>query len=159
MADTGKAKGGGSLLGLLVPVVILTLVAGGGGFSVGKIIVARAKASVAPVADPAKGTAAPAEATVAIKELNPIVTNLASPEGSWMRLQAAIVYDKADAPQIEIVAAHISDDTLSFIKTLTMAQIQGASGLQHLREDLSERAAVRSDGHVKEMMIEMMVIQ
>jgi flagellar FliL protein len=96
---------------------------------------------------------------VAVRELPPIVTNLAAPEGAWMRLQTAIVYDKIDAPQMDLVAAKIGEDTLAFVKTLTMAQLQGATGLQHLREDLNERAAVRSDGHVKEMMIEMMVIQ
>ena len=158
MADKDTKKKGGSALGLIAPVLVLTLVAGGGGFMVGKLIVAKAKASVAAEAKPAE-TGPPGTASVAIKELPPIVANLSAPEGSWVRLQTAIVYDKADGPQIEVLASRISDDTLAFIRTLSVAQLQGASGLQHLREDLSERAAVRSDGHVKEMMIEMMVIQ
>ena len=94
-----------------------------------------------------------------MKELAPIVTNLAAPEGAVVRLQTAIVYDKSDAQQIDIVAAKIGDDILAFVKTLTVAQLQGASGLQHLREDLNERAAVRSDGRVHELMIEMLVVQ
>ena len=69
------------------------------------------------------------------------------------------MYEKADAPQIEVLSAKIADDMLAYLRTLTLTQLQGASGLQHLREDLSERAAVRSEGHVKEVMIEMMVIQ
>ena len=95
----------------------------------------------------------------AVRELDPIVTNLAAPDGSWIRLQTAIVYDKADVPQIDVLAAKIGDDILAFVKTLTVAQLQGASGLQQLREDLNERASVRSEGHVRELMIEMMVIQ
>ena len=58
-----------------------------------------------------------------------------------------------------MLSAKISDDTLGYLRTLSLAQLQGANGLQHLREDLSERAAVRSEGHVSEVMIEMMVIQ
>ena len=58
-----------------------------------------------------------------------------------------------------MTAARISDDLLAFVKTLTMAQLQGASGLQHLREDLTERALVRSDGRVREVMIETLVVQ
>ncbi len=161
MADTPPKAKGGSALGVIVPVLVLTLIAGGGGFVVGKQIIARAKASVV-AQESQTAAAAPGSASasaVAGKELSPIVANLANPEGSWVRIQTAIVYDKADAPQIDVLAARIADDTLAFIRTLSLAQLQGASGLQHLREDLSERAAVRSEGHVKEMMIEMMVIQ
>ena len=77
-----KAKGG-SALGVIVPVLVLTLVAGGGGFVVGKQIIARAKASVAGDAKPA---GAPAPVTIAVKELTPVVANLLTPEGSWVRL-------------------------------------------------------------------------
>ena len=157
MADTEpKAKKDGSALSLIIPLVVLTLLAGGGGVLIGRQIVVTTKA--AANAD-GKNPAAPPPSIVAVRELPPIVTNLAAPEGAWMRLQTAIVYDKIDAPQMDLVAAKIGEDTLAFVKTLTMAQLQGATGLQHLREDLNERAAVRSDGHVKEMMIEMMVIQ
>lgn len=158
MAD-GKAgkKKGGSLMGVLAPVLVLTLIAGGGGFVVGKQIVAKAKASVAPEAKP--GEAQPAATPTAVRELPPVVANLTAPEGSWVRLQIAVVYNKADAPQIDMLSTKISDDTLGYLRTLSLAQLQGANGLQHLREDLSERAAVRSEGHVSEVMIEMMVIQ
>ena len=87
------------------------------------------------------------------------MTNLAAPDGAWVRLQAAIVYDKVDQPKIDIMASKVVDDTMAFLKTLTVAQLQGATGLQHLREDLNERAGLRSDGHVKELMIEMLVIE
>jgi flagellar protein FliL len=155
---TGKAKKGGGPMGVVVPVLVLTLVAGGGGFMVGKQIVAKAKAAMAAEAKPAE-PGGPPPSTTALRELPPVVANLSAPEGSWVRLQTAIVYEKADQPQIEVLSAKIADDTLAYLRTLSLAQLQGASGLQHLREDLSERAAVRSDGHVHEVMIEMMVIQ
>jgi flagellar protein FliL len=159
MADTeAKPKPKGGMMGALVPVLVLTIAAGGGGFAVGKQIVARVKASTSTESKAEAGTAPP-PAQTAVKEMPPIVANLSAPEGSWVRLQTAIIYDKADAPQIEVLSTRIADDSLAFLRTLSLAQLQGASGLQHLREDLSERAAVRSEGHVKEMMIEMMVIQ
>jgi flagellar protein FliL len=155
-----KGKKGGGLMGVVVPVLVLTLVAAGGGFAVGKQIVARAKAAAAAEAKPVTGADAPLPPSLtALREIPPVVANLAAPEGSWVRLQTAIVYDKVDQPQIEILSAKIADDTLAYLRTLSLTQLQGASGLQHLREDLSERAAVRSDGHVHEVMIEMMVIQ
>ena len=155
--DAAKAKKkGGGLMGVVAPVLVLTLIAGGGGFVVGKQIVAKAKAAVEPAT---KAAEAPAAATTAVRELPPVVANLTAPEGSWVRLQVAIVYNKADAPQMDMMSSKIADDTLGYLRTLSLTQLQGASGLQHLREDLSERAAVRSEGHVTEVMIEMMVIQ
>lgn len=149
--------GKGSALGWIVPVLVLTLLAGGGGFLVAKQIVAAVKPADAKAAPP------PPDKTVAspdaVRELTPVVTNLSAPDGAFVRLQTALVYDKTVAPEIDILAAKISDDMLAFVKTLTVAQLQGANGLQHLREDLNERAMLRSDGHVKELIIESLVIQ
>ena len=94
-----------------------------------------------------------------MKELTPVVTNLAAPEGSWIRLQTAIVYDKTDAPGMDLVATKVSQDMLAFVRTLTLEQIQGASGLEALRDDLNERAQLRSDGKVRELLIEMLVVR
>lgn len=151
-------------MGLIVPVLVLTLVAAGGGVVVARQVVAAAKAAaeIAPPAGEKPATAAvPAEAPspVAIKELAPVLTNLAAPDGAVVRLQAAIIYDKAYAPQVDVMAATIGDDTLAYMKSLTMAQLQGAEGLQHLREDLGERAAMRSDGRVRDVLIEALVVQ
>ena len=140
--------------GLILPLLVLTLAAAGGGTLIGMQIVASVRA-----AHPQKPEEAAKPTSAAVKELAPIVVNLASPDGAIVRLQTAIVYDRATTPEIEVTAARISDDLLAFVKTLTMAQIQGASGLQHLREDLSERALVRSDGRVREVMIETLVVQ
>ena len=58
-----------------------------------------------------------------------------------------------------MLAAQIAEDILAYMKTVTVAQIGGASGLQHLREDLNERASIRSDGHVREFIIQTVVVQ
>ncbi len=91
--------------------------------------------------------------------LPPIITNLADPANAWVRLQTAIVLDKRSEIKPEVMAAEIADDLLGFMKTVTLAQIGGASGLQHLREDLTERAVIRSHGHVRELIIQTLVVQ
>ena len=160
MADAAAKKG--SVLGTVAPLLILTLLAGGGGAFVGRAIMAAARAAVEKTAagpEAAKDAAAAKADNRVLKELAPVVTNLASPEGSWIRLQAAIVYDKADAPAMDMVAPKIDEDILAFIRTLTLTQIQGASGLDALRDDLNERAAVRSEGKVRELLIEALVVK
>lgn len=150
----------GVLLGWIVPLMALTVAAIAGGSLVGMQIVAAVKTDAASdnsAADTPSG--GPRLSNAVVKELAPIVTNLASPDGAWVRLQTAIVYDRSDQMQMDVMSARIGDDILAFIKTLTLAQLQGASGLQHLREDLNERAATRSDGRVRELLIEMLVVQ
>jgi flagellar protein FliL len=92
-------------------------------------------------------------------DLPPIITNLADPTSAWIRLQAAIVYDNKAVAKPQMLAAEIGEDILAYMKTVTLAQIGGASGLEHLREDLNERAAIRSEGHVREVIIQTVVVQ
>ena len=40
-----------------------------------------------------------------------------------------------------------------------LAQIQGASGFQHLREDLNDRVRVRSGGKVRDLVIQSLIIE
>ncbi len=159
MADASKK---GSILGAVIPILVLTVAAGGGGALIGTQIVAAAKSAAEKAAggsEAVKSAPLPVAETEALKELVPVVTNLVFPEGTSIRLQTAIVYDKTDAPQIDLIATKIGEDVLAFVRTLTLAQIQGASGLQALRDDLNERAIVRSDGKVRELLIEMLVVR
>jgi flagellar FliL protein len=92
-------------------------------------------------------------------ELPPIIANLAEPSDAWVRVQASIVFDGKAVPKPDLVAAEIGEDILGFLRTLSEAQIGGASGLQHLREDLNERASIRSGGLVRELIIQTLVVQ
>ena len=94
-----------------------------------------------------------------MSELPPIVTNLAVPEGVRVRIQVALVYGRKDVENPALLMGQVSDDLVAFLKTLTLTQIEGASGLQNLREDLNERAGVRSQGKVRELVIETLVVQ
>lgn len=94
-----------------------------------------------------------------LRELPPVITNLADPEGTWVRVQASIVYDRKQVAKPDVIASQISEDILGFMRTLSMAQIGGASGLQHLREDLNERAVIRSGGLVHELIVHSVVFQ
>lgn len=161
MADDAPKKA--SALMALVPILVLTLAAAGGGALIGRQIVVATKA-VGEKAPPGpdgtgKKVADVLPSTRMMKELTPVVTNLAAPEGSWIRLQTAIVYDKTDAPGMDVLSGRLNEDILAYVRTLTLEQIQGASGLESLRDDLNERAQLRSDGKVRELLIEMLVVR
>ena len=58
-----------------------------------------------------------------------------------------------------MLVAQITEDIIAFLRTVTLVQIQGASGFQHLREDLSDRVRVRSGGKIRDLVIQSMIIE
>jgi flagellar protein FliL len=92
-------------------------------------------------------------------DLPAVVTNLGSPQETWIRLEASLLLDPKAAPQPEALGAEIAGDILAFLRTTSLSQIQGAAGLQNLRDDLNERVAIRSGGSVKELVIRTLVVQ
>ncbi len=92
-------------------------------------------------------------------DLAPVVTNLAAPSDIWVRVEGSLVFEGKTLPHGEALAGQIAGDILSFMRTQTLKQIQGVAGLQHLRQDLNERVATRSQGQVREFIIRTLVVQ
>lgn len=105
--------------------------------------------------------AKPVDAAVAliVRDLPPVVTNLAQPSDIWVRLEGGVVIDAAAAKQADVLMTQLSGDILTFLRTVSLAQLQGANGLAFLREDLNERARQRSGGVVREIVLHTLVAQ
>ena len=104
-----------------------------------------------------KSDEAPVKLT--LKPMPAIVGNLATPPTALIRIQSSILYDVAKLQNPDIFISELSSDILAFLKTLSISSIQGAEGLRQLNEDLTDRAAIRSNHAVREVIIESMVIQ
>ena len=88
--------------------------------------------------------------------LEPLTTNLAGPSGTWVRLEMALVFDG----EIDLaVAQAVQQDSLAYLRTVKVHQVEGASGFQHLKTDLEERASVRSEGKVKSILIRTLLFE
>lgn len=146
--------------GLIVALAILTLLGVAAGALVGKLVAGRLHAApqqqIAPLSESAR---LPYAGDTEVRELEPIITDLAGGHPVRVRLQLSIVFSKKAVTSVPTLAALVSDDILAFVRTLTLEQLQGASGLQNLREDLNERANIRSQGAVREVIIETLVTQ
>jgi len=101
----------------------------------------------------------PYPASMGLKSLAPIVASLASPERTWIRLEAALVMEGDQSAEAKMLAAQITEDIVAFLRTVPLTQIQGASGFQHLREDLNDRVRVRSGGKVRDLVIQALIIE
>jgi flagellar FliL protein len=62
-------------------------------------------------------------------------------------------------PDAGTLSAQIVEDIVAFLRTVSLTQIQGASGFQHLREDLNDRVRVRSGGKVRDLVVQSMIIE
>jgi flagellar FliL protein len=103
--------------------------------------------------------ASPFKATARLRKIAPVITNLSSPPGTWIRMEASVVTDQLNEEEASVLVAQLGEDVVSYLRTISPAQIEGARGLQHLREDLNERATTRSQGKVRELIIETLVVQ
>jgi flagellar FliL protein len=115
---------------------------------------------------PAPGPDKPAETSASasaepstVVDLPPIVTNLGAPQDIWVRLEGSIIFDPKTLPHPEAVAGEISDDILAYLRTVSLHQLEGPIGLENIRQDLNERAATRSGGQVRALVIKTLVVQ
>ena len=142
--------------------LVLTLLAGGTGAGLGiylsetveKVVNERIEAQAAATVSLPRYSG-----DVNLMRLEPVIANLAAPPDTWIRLETAMVYTNGSLESPNATAAEISEDILAYVRTLSLEQLQGPSALQHLREDLDERATLRSGGKVDELIIETMVLQ
>ncbi|CAN5118232.1 flagellar basal body-associated FliL family protein [soil metagenome] len=157
-ADPPAKKG--SLLSTLLGIAAVTVLAAGGGvllgFQVHSLIEVAAKKKLEASDGKTPGAYT---GTFAVKTIPPVITNLAQPQQTWLRIEASLIFEGEMPPDADALAAQVSGDYLAFLRTVSLAQIQGAAGLVHLREDLTERAKTRSGGRVRELVIQALAIE
>jgi len=187
MADTDTDAGndaskssGGSMVSFIVAVVLLTLISAGAGFgSVSFLIYTPApqakvakdyKANGAKTSGHGKsagggdmtsdgGGDGEAAQAIEIIKLEPVVTNLANPVETWVRIEASIELVSSYNGDKNLLLTTIAEDLLMFTRTLSLASISGSSGIAHYKEDISERARIRSGGAVNQVLLRMLVIE
>lgn len=161
-AEIDPARKGASLAMLLAVVAVLTAMAAGGGWWLSGILPIVPSAALAPAKPPAPAPAAdeaPAPAAGGqVVKLEPILVTLAAPDNVWIRIEAALVASPGASIAPDMAAA-VQGDFAAYLSALSLQQIAGATGLQYLREDLEERARLRSDGKVAEVIISSLVME
>ncbi len=149
---------GPSTVALIAVVAVLTLIAGGGGWFLGGQLglathgggTASVDASaVKPTEEMPSGSVVP---------LKPILTNVKLPQDVWIRLEAGVVARSGEKISDEL-AATIGGDFMAFLKTVNLMQLRGPAGLEYLRMDLQERAAMRSEGKIEKVYIWALVME
>jgi flagellar protein FliL len=172
LALEGPKKKASPIL-LIAALLGLTVVGAGGGWMVGVMVAPKIKAAgdaqeKAVAAEAAKKEGGkegektdgalpkiPAEEN-GIVQLDPITTNLAYPSDSWVRMEVALVFN---GPTDVKLAEDIHQDIMTYMRTVSLQQIEGPRGFNYLKDDLQERVDLRSEGRVSKIMVRTFVIQ
>jgi flagellar protein FliL len=167
-------KAGGvspSSKGFMVALLVLTAVATAGGYGVGSQILSTPPPEFSPAAkgghvsceDGRSAATASAEAESApasgeLITLPPIIANLGQPSETFIRIEGSILVESGYS-DAKILAAYVSEDIVALLKTLSLDQLKGASGFNHLREDINDRVKIRSEGKAQQLIINSLVIE
>ncbi len=155
----------GSFVSTLLAFGLATLIAGGAGAGLAfKDLPVKKNEGAAQVDTAPHGKGSDADhgktkPVSALRELPPIITNLALPDTLWIRLEAAVLLQSSEFKDADVLVAQTASDLLAYLRTVSLNQIQGASGLRYLKQDLAERATIRSKGQIKDLIIHALVVQ
>ncbi|EIM74690.1 flagellar basal body-associated protein FliL [Nitratireductor aquibiodomus RA22] len=159
-----QEKKGPSLVVQLAMLLVMSALAAGAAWFAGGYLQSRsggpeeaaAAATETTVVEHAmeEDSAAPTQPGIFMME--PITTNLAEPSEIWVRAELSLVFEGEPDP---VVAAAIHQDLFAYLRTVKLRQVETASGLQHLRSDLAERASIRSEGAVKQILFRALLFE
>ncbi|PSH68163.1 flagellar basal body protein FliL [Phyllobacterium brassicacearum] len=155
--DAPSPPKGPSTVALIAVVTVLTLIAGGGGWFLGGQLGLAAHGDAASI-DASAIKPAEAMPSGSVVPLKPILTNVKLPQDVWIRLEAGVVARPGEKISDEL-AATIGGDFMAFLKTVNLMQLRGPAGLEYLRMDLQERAAMRSEGKIEKVYIWALVME
>jgi flagellar protein FliL len=172
--DSGAQRQPPSPLLFIAALLFLTsLGAGAGGLfgfmlagkdEAGAALAATAAASHGAAEGTTRGTTEPAKKGEIgngerVMALPAIVTNLASPEQTRVRIEASVLLDGDLKEDAAALPAKIAEDIVAYLRTVPLAYFEGAGGFQNLREDLNDRSRVRSNGRVKDLIVQAFIIE
>lgn len=173
MAGDAKEKPAG-IMGFVIAVIVMAVVGAGAGFSLKYVMPAR-EASTDGGAKSKEGTmpqdeAAAAHADTPVKRdaeptsgqvmaLEPILINLAEPKGVRLRLESAVLFAEVSKVDRSALLRELVQDLAVFLRTVKLAHLETASGVEYLREDISEIVQLRSKGHARGIVIKSLMVE
>ena len=91
--------------------------------------------------------------------LDPILVTLAGPQKSWARLELGVVVEPEGKEDRTQLLKAVSEDMMSFLRTVPLTHVESASGIEYLREDLNEIVRLRSRGRVRGVVLRSLVVE
>jgi len=152
-ADTPRAGMGAAQL--IMGVLVAILLGGGGGASFGYFVIPAAPSAevkVSEITDPVKPLAGRFPNDALEIQIPSIVVDMEMEPKSRVRLDASFIAVHG-TPESTPLKSEVREDIVAFLKGLSVTDIQGVRGFQHLREQLDDRAKMRGRGAILGLLI------
>lgn len=94
-----------------------------------------------------------------IVAMDPIHVSLVGAKERWLRLDASVVFAGKESGDHSAMSKHIAEDMALYLRTVSLEQIDSASGMEYLREDLSELARLRSKGGARGILLRALMVE
>jgi flagellar FliL protein len=173
-ATEGKAAGGGKG-GFIIALVLLAVIGAGAGAGFSLMFL---KAG-APAPDAAAGkrevqighgaakagdggaskSGAAEVSKNLVASLDPILVTLAGPQRSWARLELGVILNGPSTPDDPVLLKSMTEDIMSFMRTVPLVHVESAAGVEYLREDIEEIARLRSKGRARHIILRSLVVE
>jgi flagellar protein FliL len=186
-SESEQHKSPGGFMQLAMALVVVSAVGAGAGFGMGPMLIGdqkpkeekkhkpaaaitpddKQKAAEKPAhgAEDATATAEIADETAddlaefTVVPFPVVLTNIAAPHAVWIRLEGSVMVRKESEASPEILAAGAAQQILSYLRTIQLADLQGANGLYDLTEDLNEVMRSFSKGEVRRVLLSGMIVE
>ncbi len=170
-----KAAGGGGKGGFIVAMVLLAVIGAGSGAGFSLMLMNGGASHDAAAGNrdlqivqgagkkgegsgAAKGAAGDGN-KVLIASLDPILVTLSGPQRSWARLELGVILEGPSAPDDAVLLKSMTEDIMSFMRTVPLVHVESASGVEYLREDIEEIARLRSKGRARSVILRSLVVE
>lgn len=92
--------------------------------------------------------------------LQPIITNLAAPQGVWLRVEASILVKQGGGRGgTQTLAEETGASILAYLRTLSLQDIEGASAFLAFRDDLDDLVRTVSRGAAAKVLVKSLVVE
>lgn len=162
--------------GILVPLLIVLVLGAGAGFGYGTTIGAPpATGAVKPSSEAENGDGGKRATATAdsgplgkadtdrfrehVIPLDPMIVNLGSAAGRWLRLEGSVTFAQPLKEGREALVAQLNEDLMGHLRSTSLAQIESPSGLEFLRDDLTEIVHLRTKGRAKRFILRTLVVE
>ena len=92
-------------------------------------------------------------------DIPPVIASIGQGKQAWIRMELKAISREPEIKDESVLMLKISQDILSYIRTLNIGDIQSANGFYLLRSNLEEIARIRSKGAVSGIAIQGFIVE
>lgn len=94
-----------------------------------------------------------------IVPLAPVIVNVSGKGDRWLRMEGSVAFSAPPESDKAVLLAYMVEDLASFLKTTSLKQIESSTGLEFLRDDISELVRLRSKGRARRFILTSLVVE